>query len=105
MEIYEQSIDNGTCLHPCHYTLVLGMTPLEGYKKSLDNDSSKNVIKLRIKFDETVKVFHAKYEYSFETMMAEIGGYVGLFLGISVYQFTEVIDYILVKVTKYMPIP
>lgn len=47
-----------------------------------------------------VTIFQAKYDYSFESMIAEIGGYVGLFLGVSVYQITGLIDYILSKM-KY----
>ena len=33
--------------------------------------------------------------YEFITLVAEIGGYVGLFLGVSVYQISTLFDYVL----------
>lgn len=82
----------GNCLHPCIYVLVTGF--------NIDFEapaSSKNMLK--INFDQMVKVFQAKYDYSFESMIAEIGGYVGLFLGVSVYQLTGFVDYIFSKLS------
>ena len=95
IEIYQSklSLSNGSCLHPCNYVLITGVNV------NLDAKSSSRNI-LNIRFDEMVTIFQAKYDYSFESMIAEIGGYVGLFLGVSVYQITGLIDYILSKM-KY----
>lgn len=87
-------MNEGNCPHPCAYVLITGLGIDLGAPASY-----KNILK--INFDEMVKVFHAKYDYSFESMIAEIGGYVGLFLGVSVYQFTGFVDYMLSKLLRF----
>ena len=44
-------------------------------------------------FPESIRVQRAYYAYSGVSLIAEIGGYVGLFLGWSVYQITDVVEY------------
>ena len=48
-----------------------------------------------IKFKENIKVIEAYQLYSLLSMIAEIGGYVGMFLGISLLQIRFVLDKLL----------
>ena len=55
-------------------------------------ESSKNSGRkyIQFKFKENVKVFEAYYTYNELSLIAEIGGYVGLFLGWSVQQLFDI---------------
>ena len=46
---------------------------------------------LKIETQENIKVVEAHYLYSGLSLIAEIGGYVGLFLGVSVIQINGII--------------
>ena len=52
----------------------------------------KSVGQLRIFAKENIKVVRAHYLYSGLSLIAEIGGYVGLFLGISVIQVNRLLE-------------
>ena len=47
---------------------------------------------LDIRFQETTTISTDQYSYTWLTLVAEVGGYVGLFLGYSVYQMTDLLD-------------
>ena len=53
-----------------------------------------------MKFDENIKKIKGIYLYPTLCLVAEIGGYVGLFLGISIYQLTYIFDFLLPKCFK-----
>ena len=65
------------------------------------NNKGSNNTWLEISFEKYVKVSKTKAAYSFLSFIAEVGGYVGLFLGISINQisviFKHFIAYILRK--------
>ena len=42
-----------------------------------------------LNFDKYIKVTKARYAYTELELFAEFGGYVGLFLGVSIYQISE----------------
>ena len=50
------------------------------------------------KFREIITVSSDHYSYIWLNFIAEVGGYVGLFLGYSVYQITDILDKILPKI-------
>ena len=50
---------------------------------------------ISFKLNEIITVATSNYSYIWLNFIAEVGGYVGLFLGYSVYQVTEVIEKIL----------
>ena len=50
-------------------------------------------------FDKFIKVTHAYLAYTELELLAELGGYVGLFLGYSVFHLSEVIE----KIIMYLP--
>ena len=52
---------------------------------------------LHIKFHEIITITNDQYSYIWLNLIAEVGGYVGLFLGFSVFQITDLIDKILQK--------
>ena len=75
------------CLYPCKF-IKTGVRPSR--KRSYHNTTKLN-------FDKFIKVTKAVYSYTELELLAEFGGYVGLFLGISVYQSSHVVDKILDK--------
>ena len=79
------------CLRPCQYMKVSG---------TKFNVFPGNMIEPRIHiyFDELVKVSQTYITYTSLEMLAEVGGYVGLFLGVSVYHFKDLFNYILNKI-------
>ena len=77
------------CLYPCKF-IKIAVTP---YKTRSDKNTT------RLKFDKFIKVTKAVYSYTELELLAEFGGYVGLFLGFSVFQVSHVVDKILDKFT------
>merc|ERR1711860_217885 len=71
------------CLNPCTY--IKASTTLMSESK-VDRDA------ITIVFPESVEVLSAYYAYDELSLIAEIGGYVGLFLGWSVYQLNCLFD-------------
>ena len=53
---------------------------------------------LKVKMNEHIKVTDEQYLYSGLSLIAEIGGYVGLFLGVSVNQIIDLVDFIITKI-------
>ena len=78
------------CLDPCGYVRIFAS---ETARTSYNPNP-----KVIFHFAETVSVMTAYYDYTGISMVAEIGGYVGLFLGISFYQFTDVVTYLSKKI-------
>ena len=78
------------CHYPCKF-IKIAVTP---YKKRSDKNTT------RLKFDKFIKVTKATYSYTELELLAEFGGYVGLFLGFSVFQVSQVVDKILDKLMK-----
>ena len=58
-------------------------------------DSSRAYIKMYMK--STVKFKKIVYDYTVLSMLAEIGGYTGLLLGVSVVNLTSLIDRLGIK--------
>ena len=52
---------------------------------------------LDIRFPEKTTISTDQYSYTWLNLVAEVGGYVGLFLGYSVYQMTDLVDIFLQK--------
>ena len=46
-------------------------------------------------FNDLVQVSYDQYSYIWLNLVAEVGGYVGLFLGFSVFQLTDLMDVLL----------
>ena len=74
------------CNKPCSYITLRTNTVWEREKRY------KTKVKLLIFFKENIKVTKAYHIYSGLSLVAEIGGYVGLFLGVSINQITNLFD-------------
>ena len=48
-------------------------------------------------FAKVTKVYETCNAYSWLSLIAEIGGHVGVFLGVSINQLTNFLDFLLVK--------
>ena len=87
------SLNYGKCNEACtHLTTRLSVVS--------SNENNDYGI-LDIKFKPKVLTIESYFIYTGASFLAEVGGYVGLFLGFSVYQLTELFDYIMnIKVSK-----
>ena len=72
-----------SCLFPCKITRTYFK---EKRKWKRDN---KHPSSLFLRFNKFVKVSKARYSYGGLELLAELGGYVGLFLGISVFHLSD----------------
>ena len=70
------------CPYPCDF-LKLTAIP-----KKLRGDGEKD---LHISFGQYIKVTESYFSYTGLELIAEFGGYVGLFLGVSVFHINQVI--------------
>ena len=93
LEFYKtkmQMSDYKECLKPCHY--------LKAYlilSQHIENQEYRNAI---LKFgDDGVQVTSAFEAYGELSLFADIGGYVGMFLGLSFSQLSELSNYVLSK--------
>ena len=91
MELYSQIFRNLTnnCHSPCSFVSTKGI-------KIMEQDSSYGYVMMM--FKENIKVIEAHHLYSTLSMIAEIGGYVGLFLGVSVNQISVLMNSFLGKI-------
>ena len=68
------------CLYPCEF-LKLFVISVHGR----ENEDS-----FKLDFNQYIKVTEAYYSYTELELIAEFGGYVGLFLGISVFDINQI---------------
>ena len=73
------------CYYPCSYFIVTT-------KQDLTFDIPPNLSKVTLSFEQLIQETKSYYTYSELSLIAEIGGYVGLFLGISVNQMPYLLD-------------
>ena len=74
------------CPYPCHF-LRTGITNME-YKDKTSHDNGR----IWLAFDKYIKVTTSNYSYTGLELLAELGGYVGLFLGLSVFDLRHVFN-------------
>ena len=86
--IAERSGYKPACKHPCQY---LGNFEL----------SSKIAIPgmTKLWFKKYVQVFETKYTYSLLDLFAALGGYLGSFLGVSLFHLRDGLAYLIKKLT------
>ena len=76
LELYDQYLvqhnHSNTCPHSCTKTLMHYNVKKENKEKEI-----------RINFPRQIKRFTSYYSYELLSMLAEIGGYIGLLLGVS----------------------
>ena len=87
--LYHRNHKIQDCPYPCKFTKSSVM-PFRGRGSEIYNIT-------KLEFDSFIKVTKAAYSYTELELLAEFGGYVGLFLGISVFHVSQVVDKILDK--------
>ena len=75
------------CKHACSFMNIEAQETTEYNGSSLDKGSVK------FKFHSKVKVLRSQYSFPLLTLIAEVGGYVGLFLGVSLLQISDLLDW------------
>ena len=86
----------GGCFNPCSFFSITTTKTMYKEIKSMFGRAIKHS-QLKIHFEEIIKVTNGYYLYSGLSLIAEIGGYVGLFLGVSVNQITDLMEALLSK--------
>ena len=76
------------CLFPCHYSKI-SVTPLIIRRKEMPKSKMKD--QMQLIFDKYIKVTQSSISYTGLELLAELGGYVGLFLGLSVFDLKHAI--------------
>ena len=79
---------NNRCPKSCTYQ----MTSFSSFLKEDNGDPDQG--KLEMKFQRFIKVSRSRYAYTWLELLAEVGGYVGLFLGVSVNQTLSILKQI-----------
>ena len=77
---------NTSCLAPCGFVKTKAIMTRDF---ELDEDVVKNDTILQIYFDDYIKITEEYPMYTFLQMIAQVGGYVGLFLG---WSFNQIIN-------------
>ena len=93
---YRNGETNYGCYNPCSIFSFATIKSTEYDDKKYCN--GKALVKMY--FPRYVKVFERSYTYSKLSLIAEVGGYVGLFLGISINQVTHLVDFLLTKLRR-----
>lgn len=83
------------CFNPCS---IFSITTTKSYETKW---KYPNYSYVEIVFPKVIKVYERSYTYSGLSLIAEIGGYVGLFLGISVNQVTNFLDFLVLKIREF----
>ena len=83
--IHNQSFASRVCPKNCQFQVI-----------SFDNYEERTSFLLKkffqLKFDEFIKVSVSNPSYTFLELIAEVGGYVGLFLGVSINQTFDLLS-------------
>ena len=90
LEMYTETLKNHICRSPCSF--ISSRVMLRTSENYVTFGTTKHKSRVHVYFRENIKVIQAHYLYSGLSLIAEIGGYVGLFLGVSVNQITVLID-------------
>ena len=88
------------CRLPCKdLELSIVSTVQEGYQKRNKNDT---VYRLSIQFQrvDTYKIMEEKELYTWDKMACEIGGFIGLVIGMSILSLIEIIVYIVLLIAR-----
>ena len=85
-------LKNVTCLEPCSYMniKIIKASETKGDKYLVDRGRGEVLLNFNGRVHETV----AYYSYDELSFIAEIGGYVGLFLGTSIYQTADLFQFL-----------
>ena len=86
----------GHCIEPCQFFSIATET---AYIKDILNPE---YAKVNLNFEDIIKVSKSYYIFSGISMLGEIGGYVGLFLGVSVNQITNLLVFLFARLGQFL---
>ncbi len=84
-----QFANNGKYLDACNYVKL----KISSQREFAWTNHSQT-FSAELQFESKVKKVKTFELYGFESLIAEIGGWVGLFLGVSIFQLTSLIDHV-----------
>ena len=85
IELYYKYNLNSTCLYPCQYLSDFSFTTAEGHTNWF-------------LFSEFGQVHETRLTYTELDLLAALGGYIGLFLGVSLFHLRDGIIYVIRKI-------
>ena len=85
-------IPSKICPFPCKFTKI--------FFSSKSKLNLKKTTRLYLIFNKFVSLSKARYAYRELELLAEFGGYVGLFLGISVFSLSEALEKLVNTIVK-----
>ena len=85
----------GLCPYPCKFTRNYFR---DRRKLSPGHENSASLF---LKFNKFIKISQARYSYGGLELLAEFGGYVGLFLGISVFHLSQAFEKIVQVISHF----
>ena len=88
-EIVEKNHTNSSCLNPCTLSFQRFIQTKDDLQPYVDK---KKASVLKIASREKIKVMRAHELYLWDNLLGEVGGYVGLFLGVSFVQISDLIN-------------
>ena len=83
------------CLYPCKFTKIFFSD-----KKTMDLKKRSGLSSVSFSFNKFISLSKARYAYGELELLAEFGGYVGLFLGISVFSLSEAFEKLVKTIMK-----
>lgn len=89
LQIYKQEFINGTCMYPCNYLSNFIMSTNEV------NPTADGTRQLFFIFKSFIRVNTSSCTYSGLDLFAAVGGYIGLFLGVSIFHLSDGVAYVI----------
>ena len=84
LELYSNSRKDLSCKYPCSYLIIRSLQP-EFYEYNLDHSI------IEFFMPKKVRVLRSQYSFTGFSLVAEVGGYVGLFLGANFLQCSDLL--------------
>ena len=88
LELFKSLVDKSVTIKECPYSCTITKSYTKPGQPRLWYPWQLVVLD----FDKFIKITKARYSYTELELLAEIGGYVGLFLGLSVFDFSKIFN-------------
>ena len=100
LDIYQDLMaTESSCLKPCSFTSptvsIKDLLPEHGQN---ENDGEHDISKQYLHFKQFIKQTKSRIDYTELELLAEVGGYVGLFMGFSVFHLRNIFVYLIEKI-------
>ena len=100
LNIYQDLMSTqSSCLKPCSFASptvsIKDLLPEHGQD---ENDPQQDISKQYLHFKQYIKQTKSRIDYTELELLAEVGGYVGLFMGFSVFHLRNIFVYLIEKI-------